>query len=541
MKMLGWNTRMRLALLLLFVLSGACAGDESNVVDQDDDSGKADTFESSLEFFEPGTFYYVCVDGWPNDRLDPESLEEALSFPDAEVRIFRSDPDSPQHCPDREVTEEDLVHRTGDFSLRMRGNFTFGQPKSSYAIRFTERESRLAEMRGLNLMSMWNDVSQMREALAWRLFERASVSAPRHTYARLCINGRYYGLYSIVERVDKEFLDERFDRNDQGNLYKANWGDIGPATLAYRADSSGDDSGRQYFRAADIGERTYELDTNEDDDDDPEHQTYDDLAAFLRVINGEGLSVEGPERFDTEEYREAVEAIFDARTFLRWAATSLLLGAWDNYWGTPSNYFLYNSGYLHGRRQFMTSPYFHWVAWDYDNSLCIDYFDVDWWHADIVDWEAATAGYHDDGSTTELPLIRNLLQNETFLQYYLDFMEHMLDRYFNEEWVSQQIGSEGSGGFWDLVRTSAYLEADSQREAPHTGRRFTNDQVYWNGLRHHELIEGDGRIIGIIHAVRMRHDRARAELAAWRELYPRGSSGVFFPDVPAPLPDLDEQ
>jgi hypothetical protein len=55
----------------------------------------------------------------------------------------------------------------------------------------------------------------------------------------------------------------------------------------------------------------------------------------------------------------------------------LLLGSWDNYYA-PSNYYLYNSGRLGAGDDFMGSPYFTFIPWDYDNCLGIDYFGTKW-------------------------------------------------------------------------------------------------------------------------------------------------------------------
>jgi spore coat protein CotH len=57
-------------------------------------------------------------------------------------------------------------------------------------------------MARLNLKSMYNDPSQMREALAWRLFAAAGVPSPEHTYVKLAINGAYCGLHSLIEQID---------------------------------------------------------------------------------------------------------------------------------------------------------------------------------------------------------------------------------------------------------------------------------------------------------------------------------------------------
>jgi hypothetical protein len=524
--------RMR-RLACLVSLATAVAGCASPDLDDDeiDDEnwgGKGDGALSEDDFWATGSFYFVRIDGWDPARMTPDRLAEATEVEGAEVRIYRMEPDSSLHCPDAEVGADDLVYSTEAFSLRTSGNFTNGTPKSSYKIGLTNKEERLYAMKALNLKAMWNDVSQMRESLAWSLFREAGVPASRHTYARLCINDRYYGLYSMIEQVDKAMLKDHFGKkNDDGNLYKAYWADLGPATLAHRRDASGDDSGRQYFTAGDLDARTYQLKTNDDPDDDTALQTYDDLAALIRAINGVGLPG-GDARFDTPAYQAQIESIFNVKAFLRWASVNVLIGAWDNYWRTPANYHVYDSGRRDVEDGFMASPYFTWLPWDYDNSFGIDFFGVPWQAKSIVNWESAGAS---------LPLIRNLLANRDYLRYYLDHMEYMLDCCINDAWIERRIGEEGRSGLWERLRHSAFLEAATPTAAPHTGRQFTNDQVYWNGFVHHELRTGSQTTLGILHFVRMRHDSARAQLATLREAHPSGSSGARFPAEHEALPD----
>ncbi len=52
-------------------------------------------------------------------------------------------------------------------------------------------------MKTLNLKAMYNDPSQLREGLAWRLFARGGVPASRHTFAKLALNATYMGLFSV--------------------------------------------------------------------------------------------------------------------------------------------------------------------------------------------------------------------------------------------------------------------------------------------------------------------------------------------------------
>ena len=377
---------------------------------------------------------------------------------------------------------------------------------------------------------MYNDPSQMREALAWRLFSQAGVPSPRHTYAKLAFDTTYRGLFSVIEQVDKSFLKDRFGKNHRGNLYKARCGDIGCATLEYRTGPDGDDAGRQYFLPG--ANHTYQLSTNKNN---PEENSYDDLACLIRTINGIGLPG-GPERFDTDAYRDSMDWIMNTRAFLRWASVNILLGGWDNYFATPSNYFLYNSGREGAEKDFVATPYFHFIPWDYDNCLGIDYFGIYWQYANVLDWPGNTIPCWKNRKRSRIPLVQNLLSNRDYLQYYADHMEYALDSMFSPKKIAAQIGQELDGGLWDRVRQAAYLESDTPDGRPFTGRKFSNHEVYWSGFRQHELRHGKARIEGVLHYVRMRRDSAGAQLNQLRRTIPRATGDGDFPAAMEPLP-----
>lgn len=487
-----------LPLLLVAVLPAlpACGGDG------DDTATVVGNAEDAASFFRDDKLYYVRITGWDGSKMTPEALENETAVAGATLRIFETSPTSERHCPDGEGTQ---IYETKLFSLRTSGNFTKGTPKSSYKVKITEDDSkkRFRGMKDLNLKSMWNDVSQMRESIAWDLFGKAGIAAPRHSWAKLCIGDKYFGLYSFVEEVDKAFLKQRFGKEDEGNLYKAYWRneDIGAADLTWRS-KSGDDSGKQYKKAKNAS-RTYEQKTNEDD---PALNTYSDLATFVRILNGKTLP-EGTD-FASPEFAAQLDEVLDTEAFLRWASINMLLGAWDNYWSTPANYYLYNQV-----EDPAAPPRFTFIPWDYDNSLGIDYTGTTWQTVDIVDWAK-----HTSTESKQLPLVTNLLQNDRYLAYYLDYMDCALDAWFNEKWIKGKIGDEKSKkGIWQVIRRAAYLESDTPTGAPHTGRQFTNDQVYANGYLHEELEKDSMFALGILHHVRWRHDTAKKQIADVRK------------------------
>lgn len=531
------RTLMPLALLSIAGTTAPGCASEEPKADASDEQDVTGTAVASKDKLWDGDFYYVRITSWDASKMTPAALKDETTTAGSEMSMFVGDAKSGAHCPDAETSDAKLVYKTKKFSLRTSGNLTNGTPKSSYKISLEQKDDRLFEMKAINLKSMWNDVSQMREALAWKMFREAGVHAPRHTYAKLCVNGKYFGLYSMIEQVEKTFLADHFGENKKGNLYKAYWPerDLGPAELSYRKGADGDDSGKQYKKEANVDDRTYQLKTNDSSDDPPAAQTYDDLALFTKAIAGIGLAGSGDAKFDTAEYAAAMEKIFDVKGFLRWAGVNVMLGAWDNYWGTPANYYVYNAGPKSAPKDFMTKPYFTWIPWDYDNTFGSDFFGTKWQYTSIVDFETSTKAYNGGRKTTNLPLLHNLLKNTKFLRYYLDHLEWFTHNVFDERWVTKAIGDEARG-FRSRVQTAAYLESDSPNGAPHTGRQYTNDEVFRHGFNHDELHKGSLNLEGVLHYVRMRHEHAERELGELRRTHPRGSSGATFPARPESIP-----
>jgi hypothetical protein len=577
----------------------ACASDvhEPERADKEDsfDNGSIDNQD---DFFDPGEFWFFQIRGIDHKWLDTRNLgttedpvEVCFEQEGVTLSIASVEPTSPEigsgnassngcYDIDQLAAEDKVAYETDTFCFRLSGNLTFGTPKPSFKITLGTKgptNSKFADMKKINLKSMWNDVSQMRESIAWRMFEQADLPASRHSYARLCMdpkgegqkNNVYRGLFSVIEQVDKKFLKDReshFGDNDKGNLYKGSFGDVGPANLTFRGEAGSD-----YFKPGD--NRSYDLKTNDDDD---ELNTYDDLAHFISVINGKTLSSEAQAKgsdctqrnasghadcmFNTSEYEEAVRAVFDVGGFLRWAGLNVNVGAWDNYWRTPANYYLYNSGPAGDPDGFMDAPFFHWVPWDMDNTLGIDYFRQDWARACtglsncnvLINWEK-TAALANGGVQPNLPLIKNILGNDNFLRYYTDWIEHSRVNIFAPEIIDDYIGDRGTGGLWDRIRISAFAEDSSFCRpdkgefcsgSPGTGRGYSNDQVFHNGLRHDQLEVGSVPAnssqftLGIHHFLQIRKELLGGELDELRSMRNIGAdeSGTTFPVEPTPLP-----
>jgi hypothetical protein len=201
-----------------------------------------------------------------------------------------------------------------DAMIRLKGNTSWDQalafdddPKLQFVISFNEidKGGRFFGVRKIELDMPRTDHSYLRQRLALSVLRDTGVPAQCANHARLHINGDYYGLYTHLERLDKEFLQRHYPNAADGDLWKA---------------------GR-------------EIKTNEDT------FSWARLDTFWKI----------------EEDLTALEAIADLEESVReWAAEALMPHADGYYMGRP-NFYLYD----HPLRGFVWLPHDLDTAFDY--------------------------------------------------------------------------------------------------------------------------------------------------------------------------------
>ena len=106
---------------------------------------------------------------------------------------------------------------------RHKGNSSYdlgGSKKSiNLDINWVDPEARVLGYRAINLNNAAGDYTIMREALYFNVM-REYTPCPRAALARLEINGQYWGVYSMVDQLNKDLLDEWFPGND-GDRWRA--------------------------------------------------------------------------------------------------------------------------------------------------------------------------------------------------------------------------------------------------------------------------------------------------------------------------------
>ncbi|MBL9088319.1 MAG: CotH kinase family protein [Planctomycetia bacterium] len=257
------------------------------------------------------------------DPFDPAVLHY-VDLTVAEADLPALVPFSDDYVPCDVRYDETDVARVG---LRIKGEAT-ARPmgdKPSWTLKTNEFVSgqKLHGKKKVHLHNCVFDASFLHEPVAYGLWRRAGVPARRTAHARVTLNGRYLGVYVVVEPYDDGFLDRTFADGD-GNLYEGVLGvDVTePADL--------------------------ELDTNEDENDRADLEA---LAHALLVEPDGALEA-------------ALERTLVVESFLGYLAVEALLHHWDGYAGQnvpawvvgpnpPHNWYAYGDPSDGGRVTFL--------------------------------------------------------------------------------------------------------------------------------------------------------------------------------------------
>jgi spore coat protein CotH len=105
--------------------------------------------------------------------------------------------------------------------IRSRGTGSRSGTKPGLRVDFDQYVDggRFLGLKSVVLRNNVQDPSQLHERVSMKLFARLGIAASREAHARLFVNNEYVGLYTIVESVDKVFLERHFGQSD-GYLYK---------------------------------------------------------------------------------------------------------------------------------------------------------------------------------------------------------------------------------------------------------------------------------------------------------------------------------
>lgn len=308
---------------------------------------------------------------WNMDALPEVRLYVSLDEWNRLLRLYDSNEKTKQYIvADMDFCIDGEHYAVEEVGLRLKGNTSRRRPEGNrgemhkagrtdwhhvhFGINMHKWEDdSMHDVHGVHKLHLkWfkDDPAYVRELFCYNLFRDYGVwTASRSNYCRLWLyvegdsRETYYGIYEMIEPVDKNYLKHR-DGIDmygthEGNLWKCKYpADLNdPYRKDYDADDDGDDS------------HTYTLETNIKNFDNAKQQFID----FQLKLAGKS----------DDSFKQWIAEVCDVDLFLRTLAVNVAVGMWDDYWNNSNNYYLYFT------TEDLTDYKVYMIPYDYDNTL----------------------------------------------------------------------------------------------------------------------------------------------------------------------------
>jgi len=316
--------------------------------------------------------------------FDASVLHEArLDLDPAAWQALRDNYLSNQYYAANLTVDNVAVQQVG---IRSRGTGSRNEEKPGLKVEFDKYVpgQEYYGYKSLVIDNLTTDASMLRERLSFLVFEAMGIAASRNAFARLTVNGQYWGLFALVEPVSKPFLEARFGEKS-GTLYDYQWSF--PYDFSWRGSAPS-----AYVPLP------FQPETNESKAD-----VAAGLVAFVQAIN------------DTPDasFAAVMEARLDVTRFLTHVAIENAIAEGDGIVGDQglNNFYLYEYG---AKNRFVFIP------WDKDNTF-----------------RSGTWPLYRNLETNILT--RRLTADPAKRQVYADAVVRTVDSYVNPRWLTPQL------------------------------------------------------------------------------------------------------
>lgn len=290
------------------------------------------------------------------------------------------------------IQKEDGTYQHVNFKIKFNDTFDLKENTKEYE---EIKDRRFFKLRGLILKHRDYDISQIRDLYIYDLHNRVGVYASKTGSVKLYITidkkKYYWGIYTIIEPVDKSFLTKRYGKEyNDGNIYEC-----GPeGSLNIESIKSDRSIGVKDWRID--YQPTYILKTNED------NLNYNDLKSFIYNLN----LLEG------EELKKYLDNNFEIDSLLKQLALNVLIGHVDDYRCNARNYYLY----------FTDNHKINFIQYDFDRTL------GNRWHYDNIDiFKWFKLDEIEQGKQINHPLTDKVLQIEEYKAKYINYLKYLID------------------------------------------------------------------------------------------------------------------
>lgn len=387
-----------------------------------------------------------------------------------------------------EFTDLDGIHHLDSVNIRLKGNSSYSHPgnKKSFKMDFNDYVSgqKYDGLKKLNFNNGYKDPTFLREKIFMDLCHEIGVPAPRINFCNVYMNNTFWGFYTMVEQVDKEFIQNNFD-DDNGNLFKAGDAFTNTSIVANLKYIDGQQSSYQDWR--------YELKTNETENN------WTDLVQFVDFINNSS----------TANFQSNLNTNVNLPRLYKSIATDVLFSNLDSYQNSARNYYIYHDS---------LADKWEWIKWDANESF------------------GSYSGGPGGGSmltlapnyiATDRPLVQNIFNNASLYSEYKAELCNILANYFTNAHLDPKIDA-----LKNLIQSSVFADNNKQYTNANFTTNITSDITSGGGPG------GGGTTYGLKSFITARYNYMSAQISCYAgvneesvnslEIYPNPFSEVIY-------------
>ncbi|KAF9948482.1 hypothetical protein BGZ72_009628 [Mortierella alpina] len=356
--------------------------------------------------------------------------------------LFANPLDAPTGKADIRFISNDTIHSTTNVTFGLSGKSSREHSKQAFKIKFdTDIGQSFFHRPNIKLRSMVMDPTLIREMLYIDMLNSAGVPTQQGAWVRLFINNQPYGLYLMVDDISGSFLKQTVHGGDpkvgNGSLVQMNAfpenGQQFDADLVYKGPAFANYN-KENYKSKKLGPG------------DTEAEPIKDLISFMKDLQD----------FDPASTPDPVaywEQRLDLEGFLRCMALEYLAGAFDNYWISASNYFMYKNPALSATGKWQ------WLPTDFDGT-----FGNGSPHETMVSYK----NFY-DFKLGPRPLVSKLILNNTAINAKFEqVLKELVSTAFKGEALVPRIDA-----YHNMLTEDARWEYSIQRKGPGIPQKFT--------------------------------------------------------------------
>ncbi|KAG0199609.1 hypothetical protein BGX28_007134 [Mortierella sp. GBA30] len=403
-------------------------------------------FERPITHWEFPKIPYTYLATYPSKTkaFKPEQIAtiHVIAPPEIIAEMNANPMNDKKYKVDFRFINNNTIHSVRNVTFKTGGKSSKEHSKQAFKFKFDTKVNQTFFHRpNIKLRSMVMDPTMMREKLYIDLLNSAGIPTQQGAWVRLFINKEAYGLYFMVDDIGKSFLkqtvhggDSKIKRGslvqmnafeENGQTFNADLAFKGPAATNYNKDN---------YKSVNLGQG------------DTAVEPLKEIIDFMKDLQD----------FNPASTPDPVaywESRSDLQGILRNMALEYLGGAFDNYWLSASNYFMYKNPAM------AATGKWQWIPTDFDGT-----FGNGNPYPNIVSYKSWY-----DNKNGERPLVAKLILNNAVINpMFEQVLKELVSTAFKPEALIPRINA-----YHDMLRLDAQWDYSLKRHSPGIDQNFT--------------------------------------------------------------------